>query len=153
GPRSGAARDAPPSPSYSGFRCIKQRWGAFSRRRTALASAAVAIILAGANHTLIPPCRNRLPAPRRDRGSMSQIRKVCVYCGSGPGRAPDFVLAARTFGKILADSGVGLVYGGGSVGLMGEIATSVLENGGHITGIIPDFLANREHMIHRGEVI
>jgi uncharacterized protein (TIGR00730 family) len=84
---------------------------------------------------------------------MSQIRKVCVYCGSGPGRDPDFVLAARQFGKILADSGIGLVYGGGSIGLMGEIANSVLDNGGHVTGIIPDFLANREHRMHRGEVI
>ena len=84
---------------------------------------------------------------------MSQIRKICVYCGSGTGRDPEFALAARTFGKILAKNRIGLVYGGGSVGLMGEVATSVLDNGGHVTGIIPDFLANREHMIHRGEVI
>ena len=84
---------------------------------------------------------------------MSQIRKICVYCGSGTGRDPEFALAARTLGKVLAKNGIGLVYGGGSVGLMGEVATSVLDNGGHVTGIIPDFLANREHMIHRGEVI
>jgi uncharacterized protein (TIGR00730 family) len=84
---------------------------------------------------------------------MSQIRKICVYCGSGPGRDPDFVKAARTFGKALADNRIGLVYGGGSVGLMGEIANAVLDNGGHVTGIIPDFLANREHMMHRGEII
>ena len=84
---------------------------------------------------------------------MSQIRKICVYCGSGTGRDPEFALAARTFGKILAKNRIGLVYGGGSVGLMGEVATSVLDNGGHVTGIIPDFLANREHQIHRGEVI
>jgi uncharacterized protein (TIGR00730 family) len=84
---------------------------------------------------------------------MSQIRKICVYCGSGPGRDPDFVKAARTFGKALANNRIGLVYGGGSVGLMGEIANAVLDNGGHVTGIIPDFLANREHMMHRGEII
>ena len=84
---------------------------------------------------------------------MSEIRKVCVYCGSGPGRDPDFVLAARKFGTILAESGIGLVYGGGSIGLMGEIANAVLDNGGHVTGIIPDFLANREHQMHRGEII
>jgi uncharacterized protein (TIGR00730 family) len=84
---------------------------------------------------------------------MSQIRKVCVYCGSGPGSDPDFVLAARQFGKILADNGVGLVYGGGSIGLMGEIANAVLDHGGHVTGIIPDFLANREHMMRRGEIV
>ena len=84
---------------------------------------------------------------------MSQIRKICVYCGSGPGRDPDFVTAARKFGKTMADNGIGLVYGGGSVGLMGEIANAVLDNGGHVTGIIPDFLANREHMMRRGEII
>jgi uncharacterized protein (TIGR00730 family) len=84
---------------------------------------------------------------------MSEIRKVCVYCGSGPGKDPDFVLAARKFGMILAESGIGLVYGGGSIGLMGEIANAVLDNGGHVTGIIPDFLANREHQMHRGETI
>jgi hypothetical protein len=84
---------------------------------------------------------------------MSQIRKICVYCGSGPGRDPDFVAAARKFGKTLADNRIGLVYGGGSVGLMGEIANTVLDNGGHVTGIIPDFLANREHMMRRGEII
>jgi uncharacterized protein (TIGR00730 family) len=84
---------------------------------------------------------------------MSQIRKVCVYCGSGPGSDPDFVLAARQFGKILADNGVGLVYGGGSIGLMGEIANAVLDHGGHVTGIIPDFLANREHMMLRGQIV
>jgi uncharacterized protein (TIGR00730 family) len=84
---------------------------------------------------------------------MSEIRKVCVYCGSGPGKDPDFVLAARQFGKIMAENGVGLVYGGGSIGLMGEIANAVLDNGGHVTGIIPDFLANREHQMHRGEII
>jgi uncharacterized protein (TIGR00730 family) len=84
---------------------------------------------------------------------MSEIRKVCVYCGSGPGKDPDFVLAARQLGKIMAKNGVGLVYGGGSIGLMGEIANAVLDNGGHVTGIIPDFLANREHQMHRGEII
>src|ERR1041385_6059146 len=84
---------------------------------------------------------------------MSQIRKICVYCGSGTGRDPEFALAARTLGKVLAKNGIGLVYGGGSVGLMGEVATSVLDNGGPVTGIIPGSLANREHMIHRGEVI
>ena len=84
---------------------------------------------------------------------MSQIRKICVYCGSGPGRDPDFVMAARTFGKALADNRIGLVYGGGSVGLMGEIANAVLDNGGKVTGIIPDFLANREHMMHRGDIV
>jgi len=49
------------------------------------------------------------------------------------------------FGKVLADNGIGLVYGGGAVGMMGQIAKSVLDNGGEVTGIIPDFLVAREH--------
>ena len=77
---------------------------------------------------------------------MSTIkRRICVYCGSGPGSDPAFVQAARTFGAILAENGIGLVYGGGSVGLMGEIANAVLEHGGEVIGIIPAFLKNREH--------
>ena len=53
---------------------------------------------------------------------MSKINAICVYCGSGPGTDPAFVEAARAFGKILAENGIRLVYGGGSVGLMGAIA-------------------------------
>lgn len=75
------------------------------------------------------------------------IQKICVYCGSGPGLNPAFVQAARTLGRILAEAGIGLVYGGGSIGLMGEIARSVLDHGGHVTGIIPGFLSEREHML------
>ena len=76
---------------------------------------------------------------------MSKIAKICVYCGSGPGTDPAFVTAAKAFGKVLADNGIGLVYGGGATGMMGEIAKSVLDNGGEVTGIIPDFLVAREH--------
>lgn len=75
------------------------------------------------------------------------LQKICVYCGSGPGVNPAFVEAARSLGRILAESGIGLVYGGGSIGLMGEIARSVLEHGGHVTGIIPSFLSQREQML------
>ena len=78
---------------------------------------------------------------------MSPARKLCVYCGSGNGRNPAYMAAARTLGKAMADANIGLVYGGGSLGLMGEVARSVLENGGHVTGIIPEFLANRERML------
>lgn len=74
----------------------------------------------------------------------SKIRKICVYCGSGPGNDPAFAEAAREFGKILAKNGIGLVYGGGNVGMMGELAKSVLDNGGEVTGIIPEFLMQRE---------
>ncbi|HVZ54129.1 MAG TPA: TIGR00730 family Rossman fold protein [Pseudolabrys sp.] len=79
---------------------------------------------------------------------MSKIRKICVYCGSGPGTDPAFIEAARAFGKILAENGIGLVYGGGSVGLMGAIARSVLDHGGQVTGIIPEFLTTREKAMH-----
>jgi len=80
---------------------------------------------------------------------MSKIRTVCVYCGSGPGTNPRFVEGAKAFGKILAENGIRLVYGGGSIGLMGAIATSVLDHGGTVTGIIPDFLTIRENALKR----
>lgn len=77
---------------------------------------------------------------------MSTIRKICVYCGSSPGSDPAYIEAAKRFGKILADSRIGLVYGGGSNGLMGALARSVHDHGGHVTGIIPEFLKLRERM-------
>ena len=80
-----------------------------------------------------------------DSTAISKIRKICVYCGSGPGNDPAFVKAARELGEVLAANNIGLVYGGGNVGLMGEIAHAVLINGGKVTGIIPDFLVQREH--------
>ena len=75
---------------------------------------------------------------------MSKINAICVYCGSSPGTDPTFAEAARDFGKILAHSGIRLVWGGGSVGLMGAIASSVIEHGGAATGIIPEFLTAKE---------
>ena len=83
-------------------------------------------------------------------GSMQKaanLRNICVYCGSGPGRNKAFAEAARDFGRILADENIGLVYGGGSLGLMGETARSVIRHGGRVTGIIPAFLSAREHML------
>ena len=84
---------------------------------------------------------------------MATIKRICVYCGSGPGSDPAFVDAARAFGKIMGENGIGLVFGGGSVGLMGEIAAAVLDHGGEAVGIIPKFLTNREHAMRRGEVV
>lgn len=83
--------------------------------------------------------------------SMSIIKTVCVYCGSGPGTNPSFVESAIALGKSLAENGVGLVYGGGSIGLMGAVATSVLDHGGTVTGIIPDFLTKRENALSRAQ--
>jgi uncharacterized protein (TIGR00730 family) len=75
----------------------------------------------------------------------SKIRKICVYCGSGPGIDPAYAESARAFGTVLAKNGIGLVFGGGAIGMMGAIAKSVLDNGGEVTGIIPEFLVLREH--------
>src|ERR1700745_526311 len=80
---------------------------------------------------------------------MSTIKSICVYCASGPGKNPAFMDAAKTFGRILAENGIRLVYGGGSVGLMGALAESVIDHGGVVTGVIPEFLVNREHMLVR----
>jgi uncharacterized protein (TIGR00730 family) len=77
--------------------------------------------------------------------NLKKIHKICVYCGSGPGIDPAFIESARAFGALLAKDGIGLVFGGGSVGMMGTIAKSVLENGGEVTGVIPEFLVAREH--------
>ena len=80
---------------------------------------------------------------------MNKIRTICVYCGSGAGNNPRFVEAAAAFGKLLAEHGIRLVYGGGSLGLMGAVANGVLDNGGMVTGIIPEFLNSRERMLTR----
>lgn len=88
----------------------------------------------------------------RQKGRMtthfdSLPRSVCVYCGSAPGHDPRFRADAAALGTALAEAGIGLVYGGGNSGLMGEVARSVLQNGGYVTGIIPEFLKSRELML------
>lgn len=77
------------------------------------------------------------------------IGRVCVFCGSNSGSDSAYVDAARGLGQLLAREGVGLVYGGGSVGLMGELADAVLHAGGEVTGVIPHALWARE-VGHRG---
>src|SRR3979411_1023379 len=81
--------------------------------------------------------------------AMNEIKTVCVYCGSGPGTNPRFIESAIALGKALAENRIRLVYGGGSIGLMGAVATSVLDHGGTVTGIIPDFLTARENVLTR----
>jgi len=78
---------------------------------------------------------------------MSAIRNVCVYCGSSAGNDARFSDAAEALGRALAAGGVGLVYGGGGEGLMGRLARSTLAAGGHVTGVIPDFLIRKEHAL------
>lgn len=77
------------------------------------------------------------------------IRRVCVFCGSSPGRSPLYTEHARRVGTLLARRGLGLVYGGASVGLMGAVADAALEAGGEVTGVIPEGVLARE-VAHRG---
>lgn len=78
---------------------------------------------------------------------MTRIRTVCVYCGSSPGARLSHMRNAELLGRTLAEAGVGLVYGGGNIGLMGAVARSTIEAGGHVTGVIPRFLVEREIML------
>jgi uncharacterized protein (TIGR00730 family) len=84
---------------------------------------------------------------------MSELRRVCVYCGSSPGTDPDLVAAATEFGRILAENRIGLVFGGGSNGLMGAIARSVHEHGGEVIGVIPEFLKTQERMFRLADEV
>jgi uncharacterized protein (TIGR00730 family) len=77
---------------------------------------------------------------------MKSQPNVCVFCGSGPGRNPAYIAGARELGGLLAKTGIGLVYGGGSNGLMGEVARSVQAHGGRVLGIIPEFLSAKERI-------
>lgn len=77
------------------------------------------------------------------------IHRICVFCGSNTGTDPAYADAARQLGQLFAREGIGLVYGGGSVGLMGELADAVLAAGGEVTGVIPHALWARE-IGHRG---
>lgn len=72
------------------------------------------------------------------------MKSVCIYCGSNAGTLPGYVTAARNVGRTLARRGLRTVYGGGRVGLMGEIADAALEAGGEVVGVIPQFLALKE---------
>lgn len=77
------------------------------------------------------------------------MKTICVYCGSNPGLLPDYRAAARALGHEMAARGLGLVYGGASIGVMGAVADAVLEKGGRVTGVIPSGLATRE-VAHTG---
>ena len=78
---------------------------------------------------------------------MSALKNICVYCGSSSGLNPLMLRAAEKLGQAMGRAGIGLVYGGGNNGLMGAIAQAVLASDGHVTGIIPAFLRDRENMI------
>jgi hypothetical protein len=72
------------------------------------------------------------------------MRRICVFCGSSPGRSPRYLDAARRVGRTLARRGIGVVYGGGGVGLMGAVADAALAEGGEVIGVIPRALQLRE---------
>ncbi|WP_137938869.1 TIGR00730 family Rossman fold protein [Chitinivorax sp. B] len=72
------------------------------------------------------------------------MKKICVFCGSRFGKSPSYRVAARALGEAMAKRGLALVYGGGNVGLMGEIADAALAAGGEVIGVIPDFLMKKE---------
>jgi len=73
-----------------------------------------------------------------------KLNNICVFCGSSLGRRPAYKLAAQAMGKALAKRGIGLVYGGGNVGLMGVVADATLAAGGEVIGVIPEFLLTKE---------
>ncbi len=75
---------------------------------------------------------------------MTQLRSVCVFCGSSSGRRPEYRAAAELVGRTLASRGIRLVYGGGNVGLMGTTADAALAAGGQVVGVIPDVLMAKE---------
>lgn len=75
---------------------------------------------------------------------MAALKRVCVFCGSSSGAGDGYVGLARDVGRLLAERGIGLVYGGAQVGLMGELADACLGAGGHVTGVLPVGLFSRE---------
>ncbi|MFT8371276.1 TIGR00730 family Rossman fold protein [Acetobacter sp.] len=77
------------------------------------------------------------------------MRRICVFCGSSAGRGSVYLHAAEQLGLLMARRGIGLVYGGASVGLMGAVANAVLAGGGQVTGVIPQALVARE-VAHNG---
>lgn len=77
------------------------------------------------------------------------LHAIAVYCGSSRTSDPRYVLSARSFAEAMADAGIELVYGGGNVGLMGEIADAALARGGRVVGVIPTFMQDAE-LAHHG---
>jgi uncharacterized protein (TIGR00730 family) len=72
------------------------------------------------------------------------VQRVCVFCGSSPGARPAYAEATAEFARLLVEEGIGVVYGGGAVGLMGVLADTVLAEGGEAIGVIPQALVDRE---------
>src|SRR5207244_4352118 len=90
----------------------------------------------------------RLPRPDPGRSGAgpgpAPVMRVCVFCGSAPGTRPLYLEAARAFGRTLGELGLGLVYGGSSLGLMGALADAALGAGAEVHGVIPEFMIPKE---------
>lgn len=91
--------------------------------------------------------QTRIPAARCQKGC--PMKRLCVYCGSRPGSQPDYTEAAENLARALVRRKIEVVYGGASVGTMGVLANTVLAEGGHVIGIIPQAIVDRE-VVHRG---
>ena len=77
------------------------------------------------------------------------MKRICIFCGGNPGKRPEYLEAGVALGRHLAREGIGVVYGGASVGIMGAVADAALAAGGEVVGVIPDVLVDRE-VAHRG---
>ena len=77
------------------------------------------------------------------------MKRLCIYCGSSPGSRPEYTAAATDCGHILAQHGIGIVYGGVNTGMMGKVANAALEAKGEVIGVIPHHLADKE-LAHEG---
>jgi uncharacterized protein (TIGR00730 family) len=97
--------------------------------------------------------RTRKSATAAGRAPASAPSSVCVYCGSGLGSDPAYAEAARALGRHLAAQNIGLIYGGGGRGLMGELAQAAIDAGGRVVGIIPEFLIRAEHAMRSAHLI
>jgi len=105
----------------------------------------MACVIAGARGLI--GC-GRAGAPAAEQFSLPRVERICVFCGASPGARPAYRDATSQLARLLAAEGVGVVYGGGGVGLMGALADAVLAEGGEITGVIPRALMDRE-IAHR----
>jgi uncharacterized protein (TIGR00730 family) len=75
---------------------------------------------------------------------MTELRTICVYCGSGPGQNPAYITAAEALGRICAQQNIKIIYGGANIGIMGAVAQSCIDAGGYVTGILPEFWENSD---------
>jgi uncharacterized protein (TIGR00730 family) len=86
--------------------------------------------------------------PHRLDNSLRRVERICVFCGASPGARPEYAEATRELARLVIAEGIGVVYGGGGVGLMGALADEVIASGGELTGVIPRALVDRE-IAHR----